>query len=178
MRGVPPFPNVPPGYRRRKDGTPRAGPEARDRGRRGVPAARRRRDRDGGSRAPVAGNGIERSFHGVQSLLAVADPARRAPVRRDRERARARGDRRRGHVATGAAADRRRAAAARSRSGCWLGSACCVAAPAARGWSPARRCRDDVASRTRSTAAPPTSDCPQTGDDQRRRRRGDRRSRR
>ena len=51
-RGVPPFPNVPPGYRlgdgRRLEPDPDTAPV----GRRGVPAPRRRRDRDGRSRAP------------------------------------------------------------------------------------------------------------------------------
>ena len=68
-RGVPPFPNVPPGYRRRDDGTlephPAEAPVVAD----------AFRFRAGGAtvkavREHLRANGIERSFHGTTSLLA------------------------------------------------------------------------------------------------------------
>ena len=67
-RGVPPFPNVPPGYRRRKDG--RLEPHADEAPI--VAEAFERRAR-GATVIEVRGflreHGIERSYHGVQSLL-------------------------------------------------------------------------------------------------------------
>ena len=132
--GVPPFPNVPPGYRRRKDGRLEPDKHA-DRGRPDAFELRAdRRDRPGGAGTSCAGTGLSVSFHGVQAILRVAYPSGRTPVRRARERARARGDRRRGDLAEGAAACARRVAGARSRSGCSLGSACCAAERAALVW--------------------------------------------
>jgi site-specific DNA recombinase len=67
-RGVPPFPNIPPGYRRRKDD--RLEPDPRQA--RVVAEAFRRRA-DGATvmevREFLRGKGIERTFHGTQSLL-------------------------------------------------------------------------------------------------------------
>jgi DNA invertase Pin-like site-specific DNA recombinase len=67
MRGVPPFPNVPPGYRRRKDGALEP-----DRHADAVAEAFRLRA-DGATvmdvREHLRANGVERSFHGVQALL-------------------------------------------------------------------------------------------------------------
>jgi site-specific DNA recombinase len=67
MRGVPPFPNVPPGYRRRKDGTLEP-----DRHADAVTEAFRLRA-NGSTvmevREHLAVHGVARSFHGVQSLL-------------------------------------------------------------------------------------------------------------
>jgi site-specific DNA recombinase len=66
-RGVPPFPNVPPGYRKRRDG--RLEPD------RHAPAVREAfRLRDEGAtindvRAYLREHGVERSFHGVQAML-------------------------------------------------------------------------------------------------------------
>jgi site-specific DNA recombinase len=67
-RGVPPFPNVPPGYRRGDGGRLEVDPDT-------APAvAEAFRLRAGGAtikdvRAHLAAHGIARSFHGVQSLL-------------------------------------------------------------------------------------------------------------
>jgi DNA invertase Pin-like site-specific DNA recombinase len=67
-RGVPPFPNVPPGYRRREDGSLEPHPEQA----RAVADAFRLRA-DGATvmqvRDHLRQHGIERSFHGTQSLL-------------------------------------------------------------------------------------------------------------
>ncbi len=67
MRGVPPFPNVPPGYRRRKDGTlePNRHADA---------VAKAFRLRANGStvmqvREHLREQGVDRSFHGTQALL-------------------------------------------------------------------------------------------------------------
>jgi len=67
-RGVPPFPNVPPGYRRRDNGTLEPHPEH------AAVVADAFRLRAGGAtvndvRAYLREHGIARSFHGVQSLL-------------------------------------------------------------------------------------------------------------
>ena len=67
MRGVPPFPNVPPGYRRRRDGTLEPDRHA-------DAVAEAFRLRAGGAtvmevREYLRENGIVRSFHGVQALL-------------------------------------------------------------------------------------------------------------
>lgn len=67
-RGVPPFPRIPPGYRRREDGRLEPHPgEA-------VAVADAFRLRAGGAtvmevREHLRSNGIERSFHGTQALL-------------------------------------------------------------------------------------------------------------
>ena len=68
MRGVPPFPNVPPGYRKRKDGTTRTRPAGAN------TVAEAFRLRASGAtvmdvREYLGQHGIERSFHGVQALL-------------------------------------------------------------------------------------------------------------
>lgn len=67
LRGVPPFPNVPPGYRRRKDGTLEP-----DRHAAAVAEAFRLRA-DGATvmdvRDYLRENGVVRSFHGTQALL-------------------------------------------------------------------------------------------------------------
>jgi DNA invertase Pin-like site-specific DNA recombinase len=67
MRGVPPFPNVPPGYRRRKDGTLEPDRHA-------VAVAEAFRLRAEGAtvmqvREHLRQNGVDRSFHGTQALL-------------------------------------------------------------------------------------------------------------
>lgn len=67
-RGVPPFPNVPPGYRRRDDGRLEPHPEH------ATVVADAFRLRAGGAtvsevRDHLRAHGIERSFHGVQALL-------------------------------------------------------------------------------------------------------------
>lgn len=66
-RGVPPFPNVPPGYRRRKDGTLEPDKHA------GTVAAAFGLRADGATvmevREYLRAHGVERSFHGTQSLL-------------------------------------------------------------------------------------------------------------
>jgi site-specific DNA recombinase len=67
MRGVPPFPNVPPGYRQRKDGTLEP-----DRHADAVTEAFRLRARGATVmevREHLRANGVDRSFHGVQALL-------------------------------------------------------------------------------------------------------------
>lgn len=67
-RGVPPFPNVPPGYRKREDGRLEPDPET-------APVVAQAFElRAGGAtvmevRAFLREHGIERSFHGVGSLL-------------------------------------------------------------------------------------------------------------
>jgi DNA invertase Pin-like site-specific DNA recombinase len=67
-RGVPPFPNVPPGYRKREDGRLEPDPETA----RAVAAAFDLRA-SGATimdvRNHLRANGIERSFHGVQAFL-------------------------------------------------------------------------------------------------------------
>ncbi len=68
-RGVPPFPNVPPGYRRREDGTLEPDPAT------AAAVADAFRLRAGGAtvaavRAHLHAHGIERSVHGTQALLA------------------------------------------------------------------------------------------------------------
>src|SRR5215211_7166532 len=67
-RGVPPFPNVPPGYRRTEDGTLEPHPKEA----RAVSEAFGRRA-EGATvmevREFLRSRGIERSFHGVQALL-------------------------------------------------------------------------------------------------------------
>jgi hypothetical protein len=67
-RGVPPFPNVPPGYRRREDGRLEPHPEER------IAVADAFRLRAEGAtvmevREYLRQHGVERSFHGVQALL-------------------------------------------------------------------------------------------------------------
>jgi DNA invertase Pin-like site-specific DNA recombinase len=67
MRGVPPFPNIPPGYRQRKDGTLEPDKPA-------DAVAEAFRLRAGGAtvmevREHLRENGVDRSFHGVQALL-------------------------------------------------------------------------------------------------------------
>jgi site-specific DNA recombinase len=67
MRGVPPFPNVPPGYRKRKDGTLEPDKHA-------AAVTEAFRLRAGGStvmevREHLRQHGVERSFHGTQALL-------------------------------------------------------------------------------------------------------------
>ena len=67
MRGVPPFPNVPPGYRRRKDGTLEPDKNA-------TAVAEAFTKRANGAtvmevREHLSRHGVERSFHGVQALL-------------------------------------------------------------------------------------------------------------
>lgn len=66
-RGVPPFPNVPPGYRQRKDGTLEPDKNA------GTVAEAFRLRANGSTvmevRDYLRRNGVERSFHGVQALL-------------------------------------------------------------------------------------------------------------
>jgi DNA invertase Pin-like site-specific DNA recombinase len=67
-RGVPPFPNVPPGYRKREDGRLEPDPKS-------APAVAAAFDlRAGGAtimdvRDHLRAHGIERSFHGVQAFL-------------------------------------------------------------------------------------------------------------
>jgi DNA invertase Pin-like site-specific DNA recombinase len=67
-RGVPPFPNVPPGYRRREDGRLEPNPEEAP-----VVAEAFRMRTDGATvmevREFLRENGIARSFHGVQAML-------------------------------------------------------------------------------------------------------------
>jgi site-specific DNA recombinase len=67
MRGVPPFPNVPPGYRRRKDGTLEPDKHAD-----AVAEAFRLRA-EGATvmqvREHLRQSGVDRSFHGTQALL-------------------------------------------------------------------------------------------------------------
>ena len=76
-RGVPPFPNVPPGYRKREDGRLEPHPEQ-------APiVAEAFQLRAGGAtimdvREYLREHGIERSFHGVQALLASRHRPRRA----------------------------------------------------------------------------------------------------
>jgi site-specific DNA recombinase len=72
-RGVPPFPNVPPGYRRRDDDTDKAGPLEPNPVTAPVVAEAFRLRAEGATimevRAFLAERGIRRSFHGVQALL-------------------------------------------------------------------------------------------------------------
>jgi site-specific DNA recombinase len=72
-RGVPPFPNVPPGYRQRDDGSLEPHPEQAA----AVADAFRLRA-DGATvmqvREHLRGHGIERSFHGTQALLTSRIP--------------------------------------------------------------------------------------------------------
>ena len=67
-RGVPPFPNVPPGYRKREDGRLEPDPDTAP-----VVAEAFERRANGATvmdvRAFLREKGIERSFHGVQALL-------------------------------------------------------------------------------------------------------------
>ena len=67
-RGVPPFPNVPPGYRRREDGSLEPHPEQA-----AVVADAFRLRASGATvqevRDHLRNHGVERSFHGVQALL-------------------------------------------------------------------------------------------------------------
>lgn len=68
-RGVPPFPNVPPGYRRREDGRLEPHPDEAP-----VVAEAFQRRANGATvmevREHLRRHGIERSFHGTQALLA------------------------------------------------------------------------------------------------------------
>lgn len=67
-RGVVPFPNIPPGLRRREDGTVEHDPATK----RAVVEAFKRRDRGASIddvRTFLAERGISRSFHGVQQML-------------------------------------------------------------------------------------------------------------
>ena len=71
-RGVPPFPNTPPGYRKRKDGTLEPDKHA-------AAVTEAFELRAGGAtiaevRAHLAAHGIARSFHGTQALLASRIP--------------------------------------------------------------------------------------------------------
>lgn len=73
MRGVPPFPNVPPGYRRNEDGALEPDPDQSS------VVANAFKMRASGStvmevRDYLRENGIERTFHGVQSLLTSRVP--------------------------------------------------------------------------------------------------------
>ena len=162
---MPPFPNVPPGYRRREDGSLEPHPEEAP-----IVAEAFRRRAEGATvmevRDYLREHGIERTFHGTQALLTsriVLGELRFGELVNDQAHIRRSSTRRPGSASRGCAL---RAVAGRSPNGCSPGSAFSAAAPAARGWSLGRS-----QGAVPALSLPADRRLPAAGDDQRRGRR-------